>query len=98
MRTTDKIDRGIYNVILIHVARTWERTRVKQKFGEMPIDNIASTDTIEEIATTIYNNEIIQGFVNSVDKRDYWVKNTNEMSDTYIENEALRIINNEIAL
>jgi hypothetical protein len=44
MRTTDKIDRGIYNVILIHVARTWERTRVKQKFGEMPIDNIASTE------------------------------------------------------
>jgi hypothetical protein len=99
MRTTDKIDRGIYNVILIHVARTWERTRVNQPFGEMPIDNIASTDTIEEIATDIYNNDIIQGFVNLVDKRDYWIKNTADgMSDTYIENEALQIINNEIVL
>jgi len=64
----------------------------------MPIDNIASTDTIEEIATTIYNNEIIQGFVNSVDKRNYWINNTDSMSDTYIENEALQIINNELQL
>jgi hypothetical protein len=29
------IDRGIYNTILIHTARTWERVRAKQPLQEM---------------------------------------------------------------
>tara|TARA_R110000796_G_scaffold80241_2_gene177613 strand:- start:111 stop:392 length:282 start_codon:yes stop_codon:yes gene_type:complete len=87
----------IYNIVLIHTARTWERMRLTQTYQEMPFDNIASTDEIEEIASTIYDNDIIQGFLTDEIKDDYWINNTAEgMSDIYIEAEAERIINDEI--
>lgn len=87
----------IYNIVLIHVARTWERIRLTQPHQEMPYDNIASTEEIEEIASTIYDNDIIQGFLTDEIKDDYWINNTVEgMSDIYIEAEAERIINDEI--
>ncbi len=91
------MNQEIYNIILVHTARTWERMRLTQPYQEMPFDNIASTDEIEEIASTIYDNDIIQGFLTDEIKDDYWINNTVEgMSDIYIEAEAERIINDEI--
>ncbi len=89
--------RWMYNYILIHVARTWERTRLEQPFEEMPQDNIESAeDGIPTIADEIFVNDIIQGFLNAseeVKSDDYWGKNTKEsMSDWYIESLAEKII------
>jgi hypothetical protein len=85
-----KKDRWMFNTILIHVARTWERVRVAQPFQEMPQDNIESADdSIPTIAEEIFFNDVIQGFLNASEKvqeDDYWDKNTKEgMSDSYIE-------------
>jgi len=85
-----KIDRGIYNIILIHTARTWERVRVKQPFQEMPFDNIGSTDCIQEIATRIYEDEVIQEFIENRNG-DIWIK-VGGASDSYIERLAEQII------
>ena len=85
------IERTLFNTILIHVARTWERIRVTRPHQEMPFDNIASTEVIEEIAFTIYSNEVVQGFLDSNDW-DYWMTTTNMMSDEYIEETAFGII------
>jgi hypothetical protein len=92
------MNRDIYNIILIHTARTWERIRITQPHQEMPFDNIGSTEQIENIASTIYNGDIIQGFLNAPDdlsKDRWWIDNVDDgMSDVYIENEVERIINN----
>lgn len=85
------IERTLFNTILIHVARTWERIRVTRPNQEMPLDNIASTEVIEEIALMIYSNEVVQGFLDSNDW-DYWMTTTNMMSDAYIEEVAFGII------
>ncbi len=65
----------------------------------MPFDNIASVEEIEYIASTIYHNDIIQGFVKEhpcTSTENYWELTTDEgMSDTYIENQAEYIINDE---
>jgi len=98
-KSENKMNRDIYNIILIHTARTWERLRLTQPHQEMPYDNVGSTDEIQEVASTIYNNDIIQGFLNAPDnlsKDRWWMDNVPEgMSDEYIENEAERIISNE---
>ena len=41
-----KFDREIYDIILVHVARTWERLRLQQPNNEMPLDNIRSAEGI----------------------------------------------------
>ena len=93
------MNQEIYNIILVHTARTWERIRLTQPHQEMPYDNIASTDEIEHIASVIYHNDIIQGFLNAPDdlsKDRWWIDNTlHGMSDAYIEVEAENIINRE---
>ena len=90
------MNQEIYNIILVHTARTWERMRIARPYQEMPFDNIASVEEIEHIASVIYHNEIIQGFLTDVTQEDYWVNSTDEgMSDTYIENQAEYIINDE---
>ena len=93
------MNQEIYNIILVHTARTWERVRLTQPHQEMPYDNIASTDEIQEVASTIYHNDIIQGFLNAPDdlsKDRWWIDNVDEgMSDAYIEVEAENIINRE---
>jgi phosphatidate phosphatase APP1 len=90
-----KKDKFIWNYVIVNVSRTWERVRVTTENQEMPLDNIESVDAIIDISDTIYNDSIIQGFVNSNEKgkEDYWLKNTIEgMSDWFIEAEAERII------
>jgi hypothetical protein len=92
-----KRNRWMFNTILIHVARTWERVRISQPYEEMPQDNIESAeDSIPNIAEEIFFNDIIQGFLNAseeVKSDGYWDKNTKEgMSDCYIEELAKQII------
>ena len=91
------MNREIYNIVLIHTSREWERVRVTQPHQEMPYDNIGSVDEIESIASRIYYNDVMQGFIKAKNRDEYWIKNTSEgMSDSYIESEANRIITNEI--
>ncbi len=80
-------DREIYNIILIHVARTWERIRLTQPHEEMPLDNIESTDAIEEISTAIINDDVLQKFLLSR-SGDVWLETKEGMSDIYIEARA----------
>jgi len=90
-----KKEKFIWNYVIVNVSRTWERVRVSTNNQEMPLDNIESVDAIIDISDTIYNDSIIQGFVNANEKgrEDYWLKNTIEgMSDWFIEAEAERII------
>ena len=89
----------IFNDILIHTARTWERVRLEREYQEMPLDNIESTDAIVGIAGDIFDSELIQKFINSSknERRDFWSKETEEgFSDSYIENLAYDKIHNEI--
>ena len=91
------MNREIFNIILVHTSREWERVRVNQPHQEMPFDNIGSVDEIQSIASRIYNNDVMQGFIKAASRDGYWIKNTSEgMSDSYIENEANRIITNEV--
>jgi|TARA_R110001632_G_scaffold209041_1_gene333507 hypothetical protein len=93
------MNREIYNIVLVHTSREWERVRVTQPHQEMPYDNIGSVDEIESIASRIYYNDVMQGFIKAENRDEYWIKNTSEgMSDSYIESEANRIITNEITL
>lgn len=79
--------------IIIHTARTWERIRLVQPHQEMNQDNIESIDCILEIADEILNDEIIQGFLKTKNRDDYWEKNTDGgFSDWYIESLAEKII------
>ncbi len=92
-------DREIYDIILVHVARTWERIRLEQPYQEMPSDNIESANSsIPEIAYIIYKTKVIQKLIN-YDKDDWvWSKITNgyaDFSDTYIEQKAHEIIHND---
>lgn len=84
-------DRKIFNIILIHVARTWERIRVTRPNEAMPLDNIESCEAIEYIATTIINNELLQEFLEKRDG-DLWDKYGDGFSDSYIERVADEII------
>jgi len=71
---------------------------MEQPHQEMTQDNVESAeDGIPTIADTIFDNDIIQGFLNAseeVKSDDYWNKNTKEgMSDWFIESLADKIIN-----
>ena len=87
----NNFERQIHNIILIHVARTWERIRVKQPYEEMPLDNIASTEAIEEIAYDIFQKDLIQDFIREKDG-SIWDRYGDGCSDTYIERIAASII------
>lgn len=90
-----KTEKFLYNYVLVNVSRTWERIRTTMKHQEMPLDNIESVDAIIEISDKIYNNSIIQGFINATENEriNYWIKNTEEgMSDIFIESESAKII------
>lgn len=84
-------ERQIHNIILIHVARTWERIRVEQPYEEMPLDNIASTEVIEEIAFEIFKKDLIQDFIREKDG-SIWDRYGDSCSDVYIERIAKEII------
>ena len=85
-------DRSIFNIILIHVARVWERVRLTQPHEEMKLDNIGSTDAIEAIATSINQDTIIQEFLSERDGSIWSLKTKYGASDVYIESLAEEII------
>jgi len=84
-------DREIYNIVLIHTARTWERIRIRQPHQEMPLDNIESTEAIEIIATLIIYDSVLQKFIENKDGQ-VWLDTENGCSDSYIEAEAEEFI------
>ena len=92
-------DEQMHNIILVHVARTWERIRLEQPFKEMPQDNIESASVaIPEIAYEIYKDDVIQKLINY--KKNDWdwevmTKGETHFSDLYIEGRAEKIIYNE---
>jgi hypothetical protein len=79
-----KFDREIYNIILVHVARTWERFRVVQNHQEMPLDNIQSAEELPNIAQKILENKVVQEFLINRDG-SVWDKFDDGCSDTFIE-------------
>ena len=87
-------ERQIHDIILIHVARTWERIRVTRPHQEMPADNIASTDIIEQIAYEIFKLPLVQEFL---EERDgcIWDRFGDGNSDVYIERCAREIIESD---
>ena len=87
---------GIFNTILVHVSRTWERIRVTQPFEEMPMDNIESVDFIVDVSDRIYNDAIMHGFIANPSHVDYFLKTTGVLSDTYIENQAMIIFKKDL--
>lgn len=85
----------VFNISVVHTARTWERIRIKQKHEEMPLDNIESAEAIIEIAEEIQNDEVIQRFIKCKDYDSWdWQKETffHYFSDAYIEYLAEKII------
>ena len=87
-------DRSIFNIVLIHTARTWENVRIMRPNESMPLDNIESTEAIEEIATRIMDEDLIQEFLVERDG-DIWDKYGDGMSDNYIDRVATEIINKD---
>lgn len=77
-------DRQIYNVILVHVSRTWERIRLEQPNEEMPLDNIGSAYEMSAIADYVIRTEIVQEFLLNRDG-SIWDTYGDKFSDTYIE-------------
>mgnify|MGYP003639814605 FL=1 len=102
MNNTFENNNSIHNIILAHVARTWERIRLRQPYEEMPQDNIMSAcNSIPEIAYEIYKSEIIQKLIDYKEEDWCWrtmTKGYAEMSDTYIEKKAEEIIYNQYKL
>jgi hypothetical protein len=83
----------VFNTILVHASRTWERVRVKEMpHQEMPYDNIESVDIIVSVADSIMNTDIIKKFIES--NNDWcWRRDANVgCSDEFIESKAYEII------
>jgi hypothetical protein len=90
----ENFERQIHNIIIIHVARTWERIRVTMPYEEMPADNIASTEIIEQIAYEIFKLPLIQEFLHEKDGA-IWDRYGDGQADVYIEKCAREIIESE---
>jgi hypothetical protein len=80
----------LFNTILVHVARTWERIRVDQPYQSMGADNIESVDLIVGIADEVIKDKILQEFLIPEEYENWcWDEKTGEgCSDVYIENLA----------
>ena len=91
----------MHSIILIHTARTWERIRLKQRFEEMPQDNIRSAyEAIQDIAYEILKTDIITDLISCKGNWD-WSRKTKgyaNFSDEFIEKKATDIIYNNYLL
>lgn len=87
-----QFNRSIHNIVLIEVAKTWERTRIGLPYGEfVGVDNIMSQEEIEQIAHQIYQGEVVQEYLKTRDP-GVWGETKEGMSDWYIQAEAEAII------
>lgn len=89
----------IFNTVLVHVARTWERIRLEQPYQEMPYDNIESVDEIVRVTDHIMLDEVIKKLIEHGEL--YWdweveTKGKASFSDEYIEQIATQKINSLI--
>jgi hypothetical protein len=91
------VNREVFNTVLVHTARTWERLRLEQPYQEMPIDNIGSVDAIIEISEEIMKDYHIEKFIDSPEA-DYFMTHTGMLSDTYIETLGEEIIKKQYEL
>jgi hypothetical protein len=84
----------LFNTVLVHVARTWERIRVEQPHQWMGYDNIESVDEIVTITDSIMEDQILKKFLIPEEWENWdWDRETGEgCSDIYIENLANKII------
>jgi hypothetical protein len=82
----------LLNILVVLVARTWERVRLSQPHEEMPKDNIESIGIIIEIASRIYNDPNI---VSNATQWWYIYNESDTMSDCYVERQAVKIIESE---
>ena len=93
------MEKHVFNTILVHVSRVWERVRLTKPYQEMYLDNIESVDAIVEIADKILMDDVIQKFIGLEDRLNWdWSEETSEdtpCSDIYIENLAHDIIHSE---
>ena len=89
--------RELFNIVVVHTARTWERIRTEQPYEEMSCDNIESVDEILQIADEIMEDKVLKKFLRCKDKFNWdWEKESGEdFSDTYIESLAAALITNE---
>ncbi len=85
--------REMFNTVLVHTSREWERIRLTRPYEAMPVDNIESVEEIIEIADKIMEDKVIKGFLAAKVKDDYFMEHTDDLSDTYIEGLAYKIIN-----
>ena len=86
-----------FNIVLVHVSRTWERIRLEQEWAEMPYDNIESVDKIIEIADEIMSDSIIEKFLTSdLNNWDWGIETEEGCSDSYIEKLATELIYSDI--
>lgn len=74
----------LFNTVLVHTARTWERVRLEQPNQELPYDNIESVNEIVQITDSIMENPIVAGFID-YNGIDYFVTATDMLGDTFIE-------------
>jgi len=86
-----KFDREIYNTILVHVSRAWERLRLEQPHQEMPLDNIESAEELPTIADQVLYTPLVQEFLEQRDG-SIWNRFGDGFSDIYIERTAREII------
>ena len=84
----------LFNIVLVHVSRTWERLRIEQPHEEMPLDNIESVDAIVGIADDIMEDKVLLKFRIPEENANWdWYRESGEgCSDTYIEKLAYEII------
>ncbi len=85
----------VFNTVLVHCARTWERIRVKQPYQEMRLDNIESVDAIVKTAEHIMEDAVIKDFLATKDREHTWDWDRETgmgCSDTYIEHLAEKFI------
>jgi hypothetical protein len=90
-------EREMFNIVLVHTARTWERIRIEQPYEEMPADNIGSVNEIIQIAEEIVKlDPVLVKFIGSAsDEWDWFEESGEDFSDTYIEKVAEQKIMNE---
>ena len=82
----------VYNTILVHVSRTWERIRLESPTKELTFDEIESVDQIVRIADEILNIKIIQEYIQSDHQLDFFYNRTGKLSDDYITDKSYLLI------
>jgi hypothetical protein len=98
MSKANKVTSRLFNTILVHVARTWERIRLEQPYQEMPTDNIESVDEIIQIADEILKDKVLQKLL-VIDSKYIWDWSSETdfgCSDVYIESLAHKIITDNL--